>query len=112
MVDGARRSGCPQELLQTIALLATEAVTNAVEYGPDGGEVAVSVAVADGGWRVAVTDESPALPVVRHVDPRAVGGRGVMLIDRMASAWGVERHESGAKTVWFTVAPPVDQLRT
>lgn len=88
-----------------MALLTTEAVTNAVQHGPDGGEVNVSVSAAQDGWQVAVTDESTELPVLNRVRPHAVGGRGVMLIDRLATAWGVERHDGTGKTVWFHIAP-------
>ncbi len=104
VVDWARRAGAPDHQLRVLALLTTEAVTNAVKHGPDEGEVTVAVSVAGGGWRVAVTDGSPQLPAVRQVGPQASGGRGVMLIDRLAADWGVERHDGAAKTVWFRVA--------
>ena len=105
VVERARRSGCPEESLRTIALLTTEAVANAVQHGPVGGEVTVDVSVSQGGWRVAVTDESPGEPLVHEVRPQDIGGRGVMLIDRLSSAWGVESYDGATKTVWFQVAP-------
>lgn len=104
VVQCARRTGCPESSLRTLALLTTEAVTNAVHHGEPGGEVTVAIAAVDGGWRVAVSDRSPALPVLRHVGPFEPGGRGVMLIDRLASAWGVEPHDGSVKVVWFEVA--------
>lgn len=99
----ARRTGCPEASVRTIALLTTEAVTNAVRHGPAGGTIVVAVSVARGQWRVAVTDQSPRRPVVRDVEPWALGGRGVMLIDRLATAWGVDGARGTAKTVWFEV---------
>lgn len=101
----ARQTGCPDACVRTIALLTTEAVTNAVRHGPDGGAVTVAVSTSRGRWRVAVTDESPRPPIVRDVEPWALGGRGVMLIDRLATTWGVEHVGRGSKTVWFELVP-------
>lgn len=106
VVAWARRNGCPEASVRTLALLTTEAVTNAVEHGPAGGEVSVAVSVVDGGWRVAVSDESSADPVLQEVGPEAMGGRGVMLIDRLASEWGVDHLNGTGKTVWFGLAEP------
>jgi hypothetical protein len=30
-------------------------------------------------------------------------GRGVLLIDALASQWGIEQHAEGGKTVWFEI---------
>ena len=43
-------------------------------------------------------------PVLRHVDAMATGGRGVALIDQLATGWGVEEEPEDGKTVWFDVA--------
>jgi hypothetical protein len=39
---------------------------------------------------------------VRHPDPAEEHGRGVLLIDELANAWGVEPRADG-KTVWFEI---------
>jgi anti-sigma regulatory factor (Ser/Thr protein kinase) len=104
VVEWAQRSGCGDAPLRSIALLTTEAVTNAVRHGPSEGEVTVVATMSDDGWRVAVSDQGTAVPVVRRVAPLSVGGRGMLLIDRLASAWGVENHGTTGKTVWFHVA--------
>ncbi len=103
VVDWAGRQGAGAGDLRTLALLTTEAVTNAVKHGPDGGAVTVAVSADARGWRVAVTDESPVRPTRLDVDPRAGGGRGVMLIDRLSADWGVDVDGHG-KAVWFRVA--------
>ncbi len=100
----AQRSGASAHATRIIALLVTEAVANAVIHGPTDGQIVVDVAAPDGVVRVAVRDDSDALPVVRDVDPTSPGGRGVMLIDRLSRRWGVDRHPDGGKTVWFEVA--------
>lgn len=104
VVEQARRAGAGTGTQWVLALLTTEAVTNAVEHGPEDGQVTVEVARGDAGWCVAVTDESPEAPVRLEVDPTAPHGRGVLLIDTLATRWGVQRHGANGKTVWFRVA--------
>lgn len=104
----ARDAGASAERQRVVALLTTEAVANAVVHGPHEGAVEVRVATSPCTVRVSVTDTSPEPPVLRTVEPSAPGGRGVMLIDRLASAWGVDHAGAAGKTVWFEVAlcPP------
>lgn len=106
VVAWADRRGAGVPELRTLALLTTEAVTNAIQHGPDGGEVTVTVSADDGGWRVAIADQSPVLPSRLDVDARAGGGRGVMLIDHLSADWGVDADGAGGKTVWFRVTRP------
>ncbi len=88
-------------MVDTVELLTSEVVTNAIVHGRSGPQLAVEV--HDHVVRVAVFDLSPELPVRRlgHVDD--VSGRGVIIVEKLASAWGVEREGNGAKRVWFEV---------
>ena len=88
---------------QVVELLTGELVANAVLHGPSGGLVRVRAWRAGDTVRVAVRDESPALPVVRHRKPSAPSGRGLALVDSLAADWGIERHGAEGKTVWFSV---------
>jgi anti-sigma regulatory factor (Ser/Thr protein kinase) len=108
VVEWARRSGCTDPPLRTLALLTTEIDTPAVRHGPSDGQITVVTTLADDGWHVAVSDQSDALPVVRSIEPFATGGRGMLLIDRLASSWGVESQGARGKTVWFHVARGAD----
>lgn len=47
--------------------------------------------------RVEVDDSSFAQPRIRP--PDSTGGRGLVLVDRLASSWGVENY-ADHKTVW------------
>ncbi|WIV54288.1 ATP-binding protein [Amycolatopsis nalaikhensis] len=49
---------------------------------------------------VAVADSGSGAPRMRTPDPR--GGRGLLLVDRICSAWGVSHHDDG-KVVWGTL---------
>jgi sigma-B regulation protein RsbU (phosphoserine phosphatase) len=55
---------------------------------------------------VAVTDQRPdlAIPADRPNELRATWGRGLHLLDSLASRWG-ETRARGAKTVWFEMDP-------
>lgn len=103
VVDRARAVGVSEVAVGTVALLATEAMTNAVQHGPRDAPIDVVVERSGGVVRVAVTDRSPVFPELQSVAPTALGGRGVMLIDRLANRWGVDPAPDG-KTVWFEVA--------
>jgi anti-sigma regulatory factor (Ser/Thr protein kinase) len=88
-------------VVDTVELLTSEVVTNAIVHGRSGPQLTVEI---DGDVvRVAVRDMSSEVPVRRlsHVDD--VSGRGVVIVEELASAWGVEREGNGAKRVWFEV---------
>lgn len=93
----------PVQVSQTLELLTTELVTNAVRYGGEPIELRLRRAA---GWvRVSVSDGGPGTPQVRHVPPTATGGRGVALVDTLARRWGSETAGAG-KTVWFELTLP------
>jgi anti-sigma regulatory factor (Ser/Thr protein kinase) len=80
-------------------LLISELATNAVIYG--GGVIDVVVrACADGIW-VGVTDSGQPYVWTPQLDPLSEGGRGLWLVDRIATSWGIEPAGSGRKTSWF-----------
>jgi sigma-B regulation protein RsbU (phosphoserine phosphatase) len=92
-------------LLDEALLLVTELVTNAVVHA--GTEIELHMQTAADGLRVEVVDRSPgSLPVIRPAPAETrEGGRGVFLLDALASEWGT-RHFSGGKSVWFQLGPP------
>jgi len=82
-------------------LLASELVTNAVRHGRP--LIRLTVAVEDHAITVRVFDAGRRRPVVQpDVGPDVPSGRGLLMVDLVATAWGVES-EPGAegKTVWF-----------
>jgi anti-sigma regulatory factor (Ser/Thr protein kinase) len=94
-------AGADDSFLDTILLLTSEVATNAVLH--TGGMFEVRVEVIDnGGVRVSVTDDSKQAPQPRVSPVDATTGRGLNLVDALASAWGVDDHRHG-KVVWFEV---------
>ncbi|WP_142214959.1 ATP-binding protein [Streptomyces sp. SLBN-118] len=80
-------------------LLASELVTNALVHTDDGAVVTASVAAST--LRVEVRDFMAGLPVP-HAPPAHLDthGRGLVLVESLADAWGVQTHGVG-KVVWF-----------
>lgn len=96
------RSVCEQAGLgqhaETLALLVSEVATNALVHGS--GDVRVSVQAQGGRLRVEVGDDGKARPKPRTADLDAEGGRGLALVEALASSWGVDPRPPG-KVVWF-----------
>lgn len=95
------------QLVDDMALLVSEVVTNAIAHA--GTPIDLSVELLPDRLRIAVYDGSGATPQRRHVDTDATGGRGMFLVETLAQDWGVEQHEHG-KTVWFELPRPADDL--
>jgi sigma-B regulation protein RsbU (phosphoserine phosphatase) len=98
------RAACEQagatEHLDDALLLVTELVTNAVVHAGTLLELAISV--SQQGLRIEVSDGSPGgVPApAETVDEGREGGRGLFLLDALASSWGSTHHRTG-KSLWF-----------
>ena len=93
-------AGVDDARLDLLVLLVSEVVTNAVAHADP--PVVLRVHVDEERTRVEVTDGVRDVPVVRDPPPTALGGRGVMFVDRLASSWGTSEEEGdAAKAVWF-----------
>jgi anti-sigma regulatory factor (Ser/Thr protein kinase) len=83
--------------------VVTELVNNAVVHAHT--MLRVLVQRRGDGLAVSVTDGSAQLPQPRGpANPAAPGGRGLLVVDALASEWGFVPQPSG-KTVWAVVAP-------
>jgi hypothetical protein len=77
-------------------------VTNVIRHV--GSKMTLVLSVAEDLVRISVSDGSPEAPVERQdASPTDPGGRGLLLVDTIASAWGVERM-ADTKSVWFELA--------
>lgn len=117
------------DIVDTVQLLTSELVTNGLLHADS--EMVLTVALLNGSLVVEVHDDDPRIPVPRQprqdllhdidvslrgepatADPAEppevagsdsiTGGRGLLLVDAYADAWGVESLDPGKK-VWFRV---------
>jgi PAS domain S-box-containing protein len=86
------------EFADTAALLVSEVVTNALLHA--GSEIRLQVLRRDDGIRIEVRDTSAVLPAPKRHDDDSTTGRGLDLLEMLASSWGAEGRNSG-KIVWF-----------
>ncbi|WP_395363135.1 SpoIIE family protein phosphatase [Streptomyces sp. YH02] len=91
-----------EELTDSVELLISEVVTNAVRYAER--PVTLRLLRTDV-LRCEVGDDSPQLPRQRRARDTDEGGRGLFLVNRLARRWGATRL-SGGKVVWFELATP------
>ncbi len=93
----------PGDVIDTVALLVTELVANAVLHART--DLCFSIDITPPLIRISVTDQSNRVPALRHYDASDVTGRGLALVDALATNWGVDATEDG-KSVWCEVQIP------
>jgi phosphoserine phosphatase RsbU/P len=113
------------DVADTVVLLASELCENAVLHA--GTEFEVDLRIEASEVVVTVSDHG-AGPLEQHLaQPRrrygraAAHGRGLMLLTRLASAWGTRHERDGTHRTWFSVStvpggspgkePPTEPLR-
>ena len=90
-----------------VPLLVSELATNAVLHARSDFLITVEVGEdGPGGVRVEVSDRNSRLPSFAAVKPDAYSGRGLMLVQTLSAAWGVDAHAEEGKTIWFEVHDP------
>jgi DNA-binding NarL/FixJ family response regulator len=87
-----------EEILADVELLVSELVINAVVHASSAPRV--DVVLSRDSYRVEVYDDDPTMPELREPSPHDRGGRGIVLLDLLASRWGAEALDQG-KVVWF-----------
>jgi anti-sigma regulatory factor (Ser/Thr protein kinase) len=94
-------SDLPEPVLVDAKLLLTELVANAIKHASRGIQVVIIRIRRNHLVRVEVLDPGPMFePDLRPPGTGAGSGRGLFLVDSVATAWGVEPDEAGKK-VWF-----------
>lgn len=93
----------PLEESETVELLVSELVTNAVRHGA--GPILLSVTVRGTSLRCEVTDAHPAFPCLKAAGADDESGRGMRLLHALSHRCGVRTAHQG-KTVWFELQAP------
>lgn len=89
-------------LLADAAAIAAELVGNAVHHAAPlpGGVIKVAWRIVDGGIEIRVSDGGAHdSPQVRSAAPDAISGRGLTIVQALASRWGYEPEGTG-QCVW------------
>lgn len=104
---GVARSGVRQFLRSMAlhgdlaALVVSELVTNAVVHaGEDRHTIGLTVHTGGGALRIEVADHDPRPPVRATPGGQAAAGRGLMIVDRVATRWGWTPLQPVGKVVW------------
>jgi len=96
-------------VMDDVALVATELVTNALLHVQSSSQV--SVYLRHGRIRLEVSDDSSVLPVRRSFSADAATGRGLALVESLCAAWGATLSPDGGKVVWADFDVIVDRSR-
>lgn len=99
--------GIGGEARDDVLLIMSELVTNAIRHGrplDSDGTVHVDWKVSDRGVAIEVTDGGEGLPLPAALTGHGEGGRGLAIVDALATHWGVAHATTSATTVWACVA--------
>ncbi|MFI1394384.1 SpoIIE family protein phosphatase [Streptomyces sp. NPDC020681] len=90
------------EQIDAAVLMVSEMVTNVLVHTDGNALLVAEVTGGDGTRRlwVEVTDASDELPHRRRPGEMASSGRGLLLMEMLADAWGVDPRGEG-KSIWF-----------
>jgi anti-sigma regulatory factor (Ser/Thr protein kinase) len=99
----------PGSVKETLRLVVSELITNAVRHGPVGEHPRINLSLERSQTliRVEVLDEGDGFPVPIR-DPEAVEGhgRGLYIVETVSSAWGVEEDTHAGTKVWAELPVP------
>ncbi|MEV8404188.1 ATP-binding SpoIIE family protein phosphatase [Streptomyces niveus] len=93
-----------EEQVDSAVLMISEMTTNVLVH-TDGDAVLIAEAAGERGkrrLRVEVADASDELPHKRRPGELASSGRGLVLMEMLADAWGVDPRGEG-KSIWFEI---------
>lgn len=93
-----------EEQVDSAVLMLSEMATNVLVH-TDGDAVLIAEAAGERGkrrLRVEVADASDELPHKRRPGELASSGRGLVLMEMLADAWGVDPRGEG-KSIWFEI---------
>lgn len=100
VADHLARWQVPAQVSDETVLLTSELIANAIRHAPP--PLCLQVSVHARVVRVQLHDSNPVTPVLKRPDFTHRGGRGVWLIDTLATRWGFHEQPPG-KQVWFEI---------
>jgi serine phosphatase RsbU (regulator of sigma subunit)/anti-sigma regulatory factor (Ser/Thr protein kinase) len=103
VTDHVHAAGADLALAEDAALVAAELLANAVQHGLP--PVVICVRPASESVRVEVHDASSRIPMRLAPSTSNMTGRGLAMVEALASRWGVDQVPGGGKTVWCELLP-------
>lgn len=97
---GCARAATGRQCADAAAVMTSEIVTNAVLHGF--GDITFGFLAGRRLVRVEVGDDDARRPRAQQARDDDEGGRGMHIVEALASGWGVVDRPPG-KIVWFTV---------
>ncbi|MEU3693507.1 SpoIIE family protein phosphatase [Streptomyces narbonensis] len=96
-----------EDQLDSAVLMVSEMVTNVLVHTDGDALLVAEVACGEESrrLRVEVSDQSDELPHKRHPGEMASSGRGLLLMEMLADAWGFDPRGEG-KSIWFELNEP------
>lgn len=85
-------------IIPDAAVVASELIDNMVHHARSEGRLRVEL--SRNTLTVSVADADPRAPQLRVPGLRAVGGRGLVLVDKLSRTWGTASRPGGGKVVW------------
>ena len=89
-----------QEYQAEVSIVVAELVANAMTHGDP--PIQLHLWQLDHSIRVGIADGSSVVPKLRVVGVESSSGRGLRIVDDVASAWGTELTDRG-KLVWADI---------
>ena len=123
VVQTAKEWMLPEDCIDTVELLTSELVTNAVkETGRVDGPtipkptehvtvVCIWVRVVGDVLRVEVWDSDTTQPIQKPLSPDAESGRGLFLVESLSRRWGCYSPKGPGKVVWCEIGLSPDGTR-
>ena len=98
---GVTRGLLDPDQAQSLRLIVSELVTNALRHGAEGEQIDLAVTPKPEILCVQVTDDGPGIaPRPRALETDEEGGFGLYFVEQLTRRWGVTR-ENRRTRVWF-----------
>ena len=98
---GVTRGLLDPDQAQSLRLIVSELVTNALRHGAEGEQIDLAVTPKREFLCVQVTDDGPGIaPRPRALETDEEGGFGLFFVEQLTRRWGVTR-ENRRTRVWF-----------
>ena len=98
---GVTRGLLDPDQAQSLRLIVSELVTNALRHGAEGEQIDLAVTPKPEFLCVQVTDDGPGIaPRPRALETDDEGGFGLYFVEQLTRRWGVTR-ENRRTRVWF-----------